>query len=314
MRARILMTAAVLLQFLVAPAFAANKDVVDGPLLDGGVVRPAEHQARASVPATFSHDKAIRQIPQINPGEYFIPPQIQDIPTSKYGQMVEQGRRIFTDTQRYAGRYVGNGLNCSSCHLQEGRKAYASPMWAAYPMYPQFRNKTRSVMTFEERLQDCFKYSMNGIAPTLDSPEIKALSAYAHWLSKGAPINQELPGRGFARLSKPRDPNSINGEKLYRENCAICHGVDGQGQKFAKRAGYMFPPLWGRNSFNRAAGMSTIKDCAQFTKANMPLGKGWTLTDMDAWDICTYIWIQDRPSDPRFGWLMNAIMPPVGGN
>ena len=277
-------------------------------------VHRVEYDALANTPTALIREKAIRQIPAINPGEYFVPPEVGDIPTSKYGDMVKLGRNIFSDTQHYAKRYAGNGLNCTNCHLQEGRKPYAAPLWAAYPMYPAFRNKTRDVVTFEERVQDCFKYSMNGIAPTLDSPEIKALTAYAHWLSKGAPINKELPGRGFARLSKPRDPTSVNGEKIYKENCASCHAVDGHGKKFTNRDGYMFPPLWGNDSFNHGAGMYTVKGCAQFTKANMPLGKGWTLTDMEAWDVCTYIWLQERPSDPRFGWYMNTFAPPLGGN
>ncbi|MDR3392715.1 MAG: c-type cytochrome [Sulfuriferula sp.] len=278
------------------------------------VVRPTTYDAYANIPVGLTHEKAIRQVPAINPGEYFVPPAVGDIPTSKYGDMVKLGRNIFIDTQHYAKRYVGNGLNCSNCHLQEGRKPYASPMWAAYPMYPMFRNKSRDVQTFEGRVQDCFRFSMNGIAPTLDSPEIKALTAYAHWLSLGAPINKELPGRGFARLAKPRDPTPVNGEKLYKEECATCHGLDGKGQKFTNRDGYMFPPLWGGDSFNHGAGMSSVKDCAQFSKANMPLGKGWTLTDMEAWDICTYIWLQDRPWDPRFGWFFNIFAPPTGGN
>lgn len=277
-------------------------------------IRPSEHNARGNTPAQLEREKAIRQIPAINPGEYFVPPELVDIPTSKYGEMVNLGRNIFVDTQHYAKRYVGNGLNCSNCHLQEGRKPFAAPLWSSYPNFPEFRNKTRSVVTFEERVQDCFRYSMNGIAPTLDSPEIKAITTYAHWLSKGAPVNNELPGRGFARLSKPRDPTPVNGEKIFKEQCAVCHGPDGMGRKFTQRSGYMFPPLWGKDSANRAAGMSTVKGCAQFVKANMPLGKGWTLTDMESWDVCTYIWLQDRPWDPRFGWYFNIFAPPSGGN
>jgi len=277
-------------------------------------VRPSEHNARGNIPVTLLREKAIRQIPAINPGEYFVPPDIAEIPTSKYGEMVNMGRNIFINTQTYAKRYVGNGLNCSNCHLQEGRKPFAAPLWSSYPNFPEFRNKTRSVVTFEERVQDCFRYSMNGIAPTLDSPEIKAVTTYAHWLSKGAPINNELPGRGFARLSKPRDPTPTNGEKIFKEQCMICHAPDGQGKKFTNRAGYMFPPLWGSDSANRGAGMSTVKGCAQFVKANMPLGKGWTLSDMEAWDVCTYIWLQDRPWDPRLGWYFNIFGPPTGGN
>ena len=282
--------------------------------LSQGEVRPSTYDASANTPTGLIREKAIRQVPAINPGEYFVPPDVSEIPSSKYGDMVKLGRNIFVDTQHYAKRYVGNGLNCSNCHLQEGRKPYAAPLWAAYPMYPEFRNKTRDVVTYESRVQDCFRFSMNGIAPTLDSPEIKALTAYAHWLSKGAPINMELPGRGFARLSKPREPTPVNGEKLYKENCASCHAADGQGQKFAHRDGYMFPPLWGNDSYNHGAGMSSVKDCAQFSKANMPLGKGWTLTDMEAWDVCTYIWLQNRPWDPRFGWFFNIFAPPTGGN
>jgi thiosulfate dehydrogenase len=298
---------------LVSVGALFAEDPPFGPMTDKGQVRVQEHIIRQSVPSHLTRDPAIRQIPQINPGEYFVPPALTDIPDSKYGDMVSLGRNIFIDTQTYARRYVGNGLNCSNCHLQEGRKPYAAPLWAAFPNYPQFRNKNREVVTYEERVQDCFRYSMNGIAPTLDSPEMEALVAYSHWLSKGAPTNTELPGRGFARLGKPRDPTPINGEKLYNENCALCHGADGQGRKFSNRKGYMFPPVWGSDTANRGAGMSTVKGCAQFTKANMPLGRGWTLTDMEAWDICNYIWIQDRPYDPRYGWFFSTLAAPGGG-
>jgi len=277
-------------------------------------IRPKEHNARGSTVAGLHREKAIRQVPAVNPGEYFVPPEISEIPTSKYGEMVQLGRNIFINTQNYARRYVGNGLNCSSCHLQEGRKPFAAPLWGSYPTFPQFRNKTHGIVTFEERVQDCFRYSMNGIAPTLDAPEIKALATYAQWLSKGAPINNELPGRGFARLAKPYDPTPVNGQKIYREQCAICHGEDGYGKKFSERPGYMFPPIWGRDSANRAAGISSVKGCAQFVKANMPLGKGWTLSDMESWDVCTYIWLQDRPWDPRLSWYSNVFSRPLGGN
>jgi thiosulfate dehydrogenase len=291
--------------FLVLPAFAADE-------IGNGEVRLQEHAARGNVPAKFKHEKAIKQIPAMNPGEYFVPPDLTEIPNSKYGEMVMLGRNIIVDTQHYAKRYVGNGLNCSNCHLQEGRKPFAAPFWGAYPLFPQFRNKTRSVVTFQERVQDCFRYSMNGIAPTLDSPEIKAITAYAHWLSKGAPFNEELPGRGFARLSKPRDPSSVNGKEIYHEQCALCHGVDGQGKKFTTRKGYMFPPLWGPDSANRAAGIAGAKGCAQFVRGNMPLGKGWSLSDIESWDVCAYIWLQDRPWDPRFNWYFIIFAPPVG--
>jgi thiosulfate dehydrogenase len=295
-------------------ALVAGTAAGAGDAVPEGDVRPREHNALGNTPSALIREKAIRQIPAISPGEYFVPPEIVDIPDSKYGEMVRLGRNIFIDTQNHARRYVGNGLNCSNCHLQEGRKPFAAPLWGAYPRYPQFRNKTHSVVTFEERIQDCFRFSLDGIAPTLDAPEVKALVTYAHWLSKGAPVNADLPGRGFARLAKPRDPTPVNGQKIYKEQCLLCHGADGKGKKFTQRHGYMFPPLWGRDSPNRAAGMSTVKGCAEFVKANMPLAKGWTLTDMESWDVCTYIWLQDRPWDPRFSWYFNVFSPSSGGS
>ena len=75
----------------------------------------------------------------------------------------------------------------------------------------------------------------------------------------------------------------------------------------------MFPPVWGPDSFNRAAGLSKVKTIAQFVKANMPLGSGYTLSDDDALDVGAYIWINFRPDDPRTTFMMNRLSPKKGG-
>ena len=49
------------------------------------------------------------------------------IPEGPLGTAVRYGQKVLTDTQTYARAYVGNGLNCSSCHLDAGRRAYSSP-------------------------------------------------------------------------------------------------------------------------------------------------------------------------------------------
>nr|VFJ96215.1 MAG: hypothetical protein BECKLFY1418A_GA0070994_10571 [Candidatus Kentron sp. LFY] len=74
----------------------------------------------------------------------------------------------------------------------------------------------------------------------------------------------------------------------------------------------MFPPLWGWDSFNRAAGMNKVRTAAKFIKANMPLGKGFTLTNDEAANLAFYMWIQFRPYDPRRAILINMFMPPPG--
>mgnify|MGYP006157862155 CR=1 FL=1 len=55
-----------------------------------------------------------------------------------------------------------------------GRLADSSPLWAAFVSYPAYRSKTKSVTTFQQRLQGCFEYSMNGRAPPLGAPELVA--------------------------------------------------------------------------------------------------------------------------------------------
>ena len=70
------------------------------------------------------------------------------IPNSPLGDMIRFGRDVFVDTQRYAKKYVGNGLNCQNCHLDAGRLANSAPLWAAYVAYPAFMAKNRRVDTF----------------------------------------------------------------------------------------------------------------------------------------------------------------------
>lgn len=271
-------------------------------------------ETRASMEAprlTLPRDLTV--VPLVKPGEYHVPGRIDRMADTKYSALVEYGRQLFVNTQVYAKRYVGNGLNCSSCHLQEGRKPHAAPLWAAYPLYPMYRDKSRQVVTFQERLQDCFRFSLNGIAPTLDSNEIKALTAYAHWMATDIPMGTIMPGRGFNRIDKTADPSPFNGAIIYKRHCALCHGVDMRGKKFPNRPGYMFPPLAGPDSYNKGAGMHKVKTCAAFVQANMPLGKPNTLSDDEALEVCVHIWLQDRPWDPRKSWIMNLFMPAVEG-
>jgi thiosulfate dehydrogenase len=46
--------------------------------------------------------------------------------------------------------------------------------------------------------------------------------------------------------------------------------------------------------------MASIKNAAEFIRANMPYGRGGTLSVQQAWDVATYIDSQVRPQDPRF--------------
>lgn len=235
----------------------------------------------------------------------FTPPPDSEIPDGPTGASIRRGQQIFLHTGANAGKYVGNGLSCSNCHLDAGRRPNASPMWAAWGSYPAYREKNDQINTMEDRIRDCFSYSMNAPASPSGGPPPRAdaiyrdLQMYFYWLAKGAPAGVDLPGRGFLKLqpaASGHDPG--RGALVFTRSCAACHGADGQGQKNADGS-YAFPPLWGPHSFNWGAGMAKIANAAGFIKANMPLGQEHSLSDQQAWDVAAYMDSRDRPKDPR---------------
>jgi len=230
----------------------------------------------------------------------FEPPAETDIPDDEFGKVVRQGMRIFVNTPAEAGAFIGNNLNCASCHLDAGRRPKSAPLWAAYVLYPAYRSKNGHVNTLAERLQGCFKYSMNGKAPDAQDPIMVALQTYMYWLARGAPTGVKLAGQGYPKLPEPPRPaDYVRGQAVYAQNCALCHGENGGGQKTAKGQ-WVFPALWGPDSFNWGAGMHQISNAASFIKHNMPLGQDGLLSDQEAWDVAYYMNAHERPQDPRF--------------
>jgi thiosulfate dehydrogenase len=242
-------------------------------------------------------------------GGYFKSPTRDALPGGPFGQVVRRGGAIFENTNAnpVSAKYVGNDQACSNCHIDAGRLAGSAPLWAAWVAYPAYRSKNKKVNTFIQRVEGCFKYSMNaqasaaGGAPAADSDAIVALVAYSFWLAKGAPTGDDaMPGRGYPRLTETRlgfDPE--RGEAVYGAKCALCHGEKGSGVINAKGR-TLFPPLWGPGSYNWGAGMHRIDAAAAFVKHNMPLGMGGSLGDQEAWDVAAFMNSHERPQDPRY--------------
>ena len=255
--------------------------------------------AAAASMAVVAFGLWVQPTAKADPAPGFQPPPESAIAPGKFGDAVKLGEAIFRDPAAHAGTYVGNDLRCSNCHLDGGRLSGASPMWAAYVSYPVYRKKNDQVNSFQQRLQDCFRYSMNGKAPPLGDPVLTALESYSFFLAKGLPTGEPAPGRGFPELPKPTSaPDPAHGATAYRQHCAACHGADGTGQNADGKI--VFPPLWGARSFNWGAGMASIKNAAEFIRANMPLGQGGSLTPQEAWDLAAFVDSQVRPQDPRF--------------
>jgi thiosulfate dehydrogenase len=280
-------------------------------------------EAHASIPAETKVSPPVGELAHQgpvaagrDPGDegYFQPPAHGAYPEGPMGESVNRGEAIFnaTSTDPTSAKYVGNRQVCSGCHLDAGRLANSTPMWAAWVAYPAYRSKNRAINTFIERVQGCFKYSMNaqasavGHPPEAESDTIVSLVSYAYWLATGAPTgDRTMPGRGYVKLAETEkgfDPE--RGAVVYRDKCAICHGKSGEGRSVD--GAVVFPALWGKDSYNWGAGMHKIDTAAAYIKLNMPLGlsnpttrAGW-LSDQDAWDAAAYVDAQPRPQDPRF--------------
>jgi thiosulfate dehydrogenase len=277
------------------PKDAASEERLGSPMPHRGT--PIGHQG----PTPAGRDLA-------KGASYFQPPSRTERPEDEFGEMVAMGESIFSNTYSHevSGKYVGNTQVCEGCHLDAGRLAGASPLWAARINYPAYRKKNDQVNTLVERVQGCFRYSMNapasevGTVPSADSRTIRALLSYMHWLATGAPVgDKDIPGRGYPKLEKTADGfDPERGAVVYAKHCAICHGEKGEGGYAG--AEMVFPPLWGEHSYNWGAGMHRIDTAAAYIQANMPLGNYLALTDQQAWDVAAFMNSRERPQDPRF--------------
>lgn len=222
-------------------------------------------------------------------------------PAGPLGESIDRGRTYLAQTQDRLPDFVGNGLTCRNCHLgngvEVGTEANAGPFIGVVAGFPQYRSRDGAVITLEQRINSCFERSLNGKPLPLDHPAMIDMLAYMTWLSQGVPMGTLPEGHGMPQRKLERAPDPGQGETVYQAKCLACHGVDGAG--LANPAGgYLFPPLWGPQSFNIAAGMARQFTAAGFIKHNMPLGQGNSLSDDEAWDVAAYVIHQDRPDFP----------------
>ena len=131
------------------------------------------------------------------------------------------------------------------------------------------------------------------------------MEAYIRFLGSDDPNGKPPIGRGAPKLPLPtRAADPAKGRVVYAAMCAACHHNDGQGVRYSpadaqwKQQRYLFPPLWGSDSFNDGAGMARVMTAAWFVHANMPRGVTFeypALQPDQAYDVASYIDSQPRP-------------------
>ena len=257
----------------------------------------------------------------------WVVPDIDKLADDDWGRTVRYGRDLVAKTASLIGpevsdpahRFAGNNLNCQSCHLEAGSKEFGLPFVGVYADFPNYRARSGAVGTVEDRIQGCMVRSMNGKPLPADSREMTAIVAYLKFLSSGRPVGAPTHGRGPGRmpeLTRAADP--AHGEAVYAQNCAACHGDQGQVQRagpLGHAHGYAIPPLWGPDSFNDGAGMTRLINAANFVHNNMPNGVTWqapALSTEDAWDVAAFVDSQPRPHKAQLDRdFPNRLQKPV---
>lgn len=259
-----------------------------------------------SAPVTAEQVKKMRA--ELNPktidSSKFDTPRLADMLATSNADQLVRGMRLHLETKALLPNNVGNSLNCTSCHLNSGTVADGSPFVGVSAFFPSYAPRAGKVITLEERINGCFKRSMNGKPIPVDSADMKAMVAYFDWMKRETKPGDKVAGRGVGKIDPAIKPNVQNGRQVYAKQCAVCHGENGEGLK-REDGTLVFPPLWGDQSFNIGAGMARTYTAAAFVKRNMPigfhdkfpLGQGG-LSDQDAVDVAEYFSHQPRPDFP----------------
>lgn len=224
--------------------------------------------------------------------------------------LIVYGRDLVAHTTDYYGPFglvrpnSINALNCQNCHLDTGSKPFGNNFSAVAATYPKIRPRSGQSEDIPFRVNDCFLRSLNGKAIDTSSREMRAFVAYIRWLGSNVPKNETPKGSGIWKLpflDRAADPDK--GKTVFETKCASCHGLDGQGLPMPEGA-RSYPPLWGPQSYNEAAGLFRLSRLAGYVKANMPFGASYRnpqMTDEEAWDVAAYINSQPRPKHRFLG-------------
>lgn len=219
----------------------------------------------------------------------------------------EYGRRLLRDTSLYIGpnhddpamRYSGTNMACASCHLEIGTKPGTLSLLPSAPKYPRDSGRDGGIRDLRDRINGCMQRSMNGKPLPRDSIEMMAMERYILGLNDqyeamGTSSRVSDEQAAFVEPNRRADPQA--GRIVYENRCQVCHGVDGLGLLATANPanGYLFPPLWGPDSYNNGAGMNRVLTAARFIKARMPLGQA-DLTDDETFDVSAYINSKPRP-------------------
>jgi thiosulfate dehydrogenase len=116
------------------------------------------------------------------------------------------------------------------------------------------------------------------------------------------PVGQHVKGDESMELDYPTRPaDRVKGAAIYVQHCSSCHGANGQGQMRPDSVAYLYPPLWGKDAYQKGSSPHRVLKDARFIKANMPDKLSFWykpfLTDEQCIDVAAFI--NDDSIHPR---------------
>lgn len=237
-------------------------------------------------------------------GKKWKAPDTSQLGHTPQDELIRYGRNLILHTANFFGpkgsiAHVSNGMNCENCHIEAGTRIWGNNFSMVATTYPLYRNRSGKIETVEMRINDCFERSLNGKKLPDTTKEMKALVAYIKWVGKDVKNGNKTKGSGIEKLPfLNRTADTIKGRIVYITICQRCHGKNGEGKLADSRREYLYPPLWGRNSYNVGAGMYQLSKFAGYIRNNMPFGTTFTkpqLTVEQAWDVAAFVNSKPRP-------------------
>jgi thiosulfate dehydrogenase len=189
-------------------------------------LRHAEAQAVASTSST-----SVVSAPSVPVQRPWVVPDIDKLVDDDWSR-TQYGRDLIAKTASLIGpevpdpahRFAGNNQNFQNCHLEAGTKKFGLPFVGVYADFPNYRARSGTVGTIEDRIQGCMVRSMNSKPLPADSREMTAIVAYLKFLSSGHSVGapdklHRITGRALAlapdvrRLTKTAKPPPMAGRK-----------------------------------------------------------------------------------------------------
>lgn len=226
-----------------------------------------------------------------------------------YIRAVKRGCNIFSNPQKYAGRFIRADIRCKDCHLDLGLMPETAPIGQAWVQSDKYDPVTGIILSYELRTMQCFINSSNGFKPNILDSVIQDLKIYGRYLAFKQDLREgiEYASRRFTKVPPTGEGDDyIRGKVIYKEQCAMCHGEQGYGQK-DKEGNVIFPALAGPGSWNTDSRLFFEPfTLAAIIKTAMPAHNRGSLTEIEARDVAAYLVTLPRPAGDGYGVMIAA--------